>query len=511
MSLTPKSKPRCFLYPIGGLIIVFWLITMTVLVKKEFLPRLINTSRFSGYESILSSMPLHRDEWMTVYFQGTRVGYTHTSIYPRKNRGEDGYVIANQSSLMLNLLGANTEITTRGYAFISSDFQIKNFEMSLDSGKYKMKFSGRLIGSNLLVEIDSGHTKSTRTIKLEKDVIIAHDLTPFLVLGKLKPGSRQTVNLFDPITLTINPALIEVIGKATIDYENNPEEVLVVHMTYQELEVKAWVTPDGRILRQETSLGWIMIKEPREKILRLTSDTKGLDILKAVSVDPQTNIETPRKIKYLKIKIQNIDTDQFNNAGSRQKIIDADNKIAEVISEIIKTENIQTLPVTKDKQGRDLSPYLESTIFIQSDNKEISSRARKIIKDETNAWQAAQKISDWVYGSVKKVPTFSIPSSIDVLNNREGDCNEHTYLFTALARSVGIPTRVAIGLVALDNRFYYHAWPFVYVGQWIHMDPTLNQPIADATHLKLLEGEIADQIKLTGLIGKIKIKIIEYE
>ena len=60
-----------------------------------------------------------------------------------------------------------------------------------------------------------------------------------------------------------------------------------------------------------------------------------------------------------------------------------------------------------------------------------------------------------------------------------------------MARALGLPARVAVGLVYLRGAFYYHAWPEVYVaqsptlGQWLPVDPTLNQFPADATHVRL--------------------------
>ena len=55
-----------------------------------------------------------------------------------------------------------------------------------------------------------------------------------------------------------------------------------------------------------------------------------------------------------------------------------------------------------------------------------------------------------------------------------GDCNEHTVLFVALARALGLPARTAVGLVYLDGSFYYHAWPEVWLGEWVAVDPDLR-------------------------------------
>jgi Transglutaminase-like enzymes, putative cysteine proteases len=114
-----------------------------------------------------------------------------------------------------------------------------------------------------------------------------------------------------------------------------------------------------------------------------------------------------------------------------------------------------------------------------------------------------------VYDHIQKIPVVSIPSAVDVLKTREGDCNEHTVLFTALARAAGIPAKMNVGIVYMNGRFYYHAWPAVYVGTWVDMDPTFGQTIADGTHIRLIEGDLNRQLDVIKLIGKIKLEVIE--
>ena len=97
-----------------------------------------------------------------------------------------------------------------------------------------------------------------------------------------------------------------------------------------------------------------------------------------------------------------------------------------------------------------------------------------------------------------------------MLRTKVGDCNEHTALFVAMARSIGIPARIAVGLVFMHGAFYYHAWPEVYItehaglGLWLPVDPTLNQFPADATHLRLARGGLDRQAAILPLIGRLK-------
>ena len=128
----------------------------------------------------------------------------------------------------------------------------------------------------------------------------------------------------------------------------------------------------------------------------------------------------------------------------------------------------------------------------------------------------------WVSRNVEDSLVVTIPSAVEVLKRKKGACKEHTVLFAALGRAAGIPTRMVAGLVYSDayliKGFYYHAWAEIYLsepdgksGQWVRVDPTFNQFPADATHIRLKTGNLADMISLMQVVGQTKIEVIEYQ
>jgi len=155
-----------------------------------------------------------------------------------------------------------------------------------------------------------------------------------------------------------------------------------------------------------------------------------------------------------------------------------------------------------------LAAYLAPEPLIQSDNPRIRAQARAILAREQDPARAAQRLLGWVAGHVERRVTVSVPSAVQVLEQRRGDCNESTVLYVALARAVGLPARAAAGLVYLDGRFYYHAWPEVYLGGWVAVDPTFGQFPADATHLRFTIGGLARQVELIRLIGRLKLEVL---
>ena len=86
-----------------------------------------------------------------------------------------------------------------------------------------------------------------------------------------------------------------------------------------------------------------------------------------------------------------------------------------------------------------------------------------------------------------------------------------------MARALGIPTRIAVGLVHMRGAFYYHAWPEVYLeeedgrGLWLPVDPTLNEFPADGTHLRLARGGLAKQAAILPMIGQLKMTVLDLE
>ncbi len=154
--------------------------------------------------------------------------------------------------------------------------------------------------------------------------------------------------------------------------------------------------------------------------------------------------------------------------------------------------------------------YLDDTAEVQSKHALIRSLAKELVGGTTDAWEASRKINQWVYDNLAKELVDSA-SALNALQTRRGECQSHTYLFTAIARAAGIPTKIVNGLVYSPTYqgFLYHAWPEVYVGEWRALDPTFGQDMVDATHIKLSEGQKDDQFKLMEFVGKVQIELIE--
>jgi transglutaminase-like putative cysteine protease len=233
-----------------------------------------------------------------------------------------------------------------------------------------------------------------------------------------------------------------------------------------------------------------------------------VDFYDAASISVEKRLPEPSRVNYLKLQVDGLSSASLDPdvlGGGRQRFHEG---TLEISRESLPSRAPYTIPYSDPGDG--MKPFLKSEFNIESDEKEIIEKARAIYASEKNPLTVSKRLSTWVYHHLDKRPVVSIPSALEVLKTGVGDCNEHATLLTALLRASGIPARLSIGLVYTRGKFFYHAWTEAYVGEWVSMDATLNQMPVDATHIKLVEGNLERQVEIAGLIGKLKLKVLDY-
>lgn len=135
----------------------------------------------------------------------------------------------------------------------------------------------------------------------------------------------------------------------------------------------------------------------------------------------------------------------------------------------------------------DYRQWLQPSQGVESSNSRIRSIANEVAGNETSTYLTACRLRAWVYKNIKRKLASGVGvSALDTLKAKTGDCKHHALLFAAMARSLGIPTRLAVGVTyGDDHKLSYHAWAECYVGEWVPFDPTLPWDFVDSCHMKL--------------------------
>lgn len=486
------------------------------LIRYEAFPYRF-TAAAPGYRALFKNGPLILDSWMQIEFRNNPVGYSHTWVDSDVESPGAAYTLHNQTALNIKLMGEIHGVNVMCGATLDAGCKLQKFYAVVSSSVYATRIDGRRTGDRTFtvrIRTDSGEQAVTLTVP--DDVVLYSPATEMALAG-LKPGESLSLRALDPVTLAISDVRVAALRREKLASAGREQETTVLKMVYQGLETLSWIDPAGRILRQETPLGWTMTMCSAKDALAFKQDTAGAgdsaaaDLLTAMAAPCRGRVQNPRTCRMLKINMHGVRLDPQSFAGARQIVeVRADRSIVLAL----RAQADPSQAVALGSAPAALRPFLGSSPALQSDHPAILRQARAIVGHETNSWAAAQAIGEWVYRAIEKKATVSLPSALDVLKRREGDCNEHTYLFVALARAVGLPARIHVGLVysELDGTpgaFYYHAWPAVYVGEWVELDPTWGQKTVDATHISVAQGEIADQLKLLGLMGQVSVEILE--
>ncbi len=97
-----------------------------------------------------------------------------------------------------------------------------------------------------------------------------------------------------------------------------------------------------------------------------------------------------------------------------------------------------------------LDNYLDDQWKIVVNDPVIRSLCEELVGDETNVYLIAKAIYDWIVENIEypSGPSLGEPrSSVETLQAREGDCDEQSMLFCALARSAGVPAWMQLGAI----------------------------------------------------------------
>ncbi|ABB14528.1 transglutaminase domain-containing protein [Carboxydothermus hydrogenoformans] len=118
--------------------------------------------------------------------------------------------------------------------------------------------------------------------------------------------------------------------------------------------------------------------------------------------------------------------------------------------------------------------YIMLSGLVNSDDPLIIDTANKITSGLSDLKDKVKALHDFVVNTVEynsdedNLTMENEKNSVQVLLTKKGVCRHYSYLFAALARAVGIPTRTVVGIAGGG-----HEWNEVYIdGQWLALDTT---------------------------------------
>ena len=500
------SKAPRWRRPLGTAIVLFWLVMMGLLAQCELGGRRVSGPAAAGPRQA-SAEPLYLALELAT---GERVGLFQMVQAPERRQEQDGVRTTLLARLALDLMGKRSHLRVQGVLWQGGE--LAELDARARSNDTDFHVEGKLAGGKLAATLETAGEKIPFALDLGSQVFLDSGLGAALQLPTCEEGEVVRFESFDPLSMSSTPARLECFGQETLELAGEKIVARRLKVRSGGLESVAFIDADGNVLRAETPFGFVLEKiSAREALAPLGDEAAG-----AAGAAPDgpgwlglTAVETTGK-------------KPFRGAGRLVARLSggpppprdgAQALLPDGSLEIFAGRRPGDEPRQAETAGEP-AKFLRAEPLIQSDHPKMVEMARQIAGAERDPGKLALAINEWVFRRLDKEPVLSLPSALEVLERRRGDCNEHAVLFVALARAAGLPSRVAIGLVWSDENggFFYHAWPEALLDDgWHRYDPTLDQPTADATHLKLLEGGVESWPQLLAFLGRLRIEVLAAE
>lgn len=469
-----------------------------------------------------------RETWLAVFTgegsERRRVGFVHLEERPRERHGHGGSESRMLMSTTFLLFGRETSLAVEGGlwrpsgSLADAGAPAPELDLEVRSGEARFAIAGAWRDGVLEAAVESAGESFQLELPVDPQLTLSGGLGAPLRLPPLEPGERATLPTLDPVTLRAATARVTALRREPLEIAGRTRQALALRVDAGGMSSEIWVDDAGDVLRASTPLGLTLERTTPEAALLPADSGAAGDLLQMVAIRP-TGERPHRGATAMAIVL-----DLGGATESGAEVVDSPlahlptdasqsvERLADGARIVIRP--LETPRATPEPEPAVLRSLLAADPLVQSDHPLLQETAASIAPETTDPTTLARALADWVHRRLDKVAVLGVPSALEVLEQGRGDCNEHTILFAALARARGLPTRIAVGLVWSEDLdgFYYHAWPEIWTGEgWLWLDPTLGQPLADATHVKLLNGGITAWPQLIPFLGRARIEVVAVE
>jgi hypothetical protein len=445
----------------------------------------------------LESWP-HRDLWTGVVFNGQKVGFTRRQVRAAAD-APGRWEIESEAVMRLQFLGVDKRIRLHARDRVRADLTLEAFSYEHEIDGNRLLVAGKAEAKMMTFTVKGGGSSETRTLALEKPLYPTSALAVLPIFGGLKLGRAGRYAVFHGETQALAEAEQEVLAYETSELFMGAAFKVATRLLG--LETTTWIAADGRPLFELGMRGVIISaleEEERARQYLVEAALNKRDAMLEFSLLRAGPLEAPRRVSRMEIIVEGMELTPPSDGG----------QTCARKAERVECRIDRAAPLAQGDPRR----YLAPTLAAPSVLKEISDLAGEISKGSAGDEQTIARILAWMDANIAKEAVDAFTAA-DVLRARRAECQGHAYLFAALARASRIPARIVNGIAYSDEHggFLYHTWNEAWIAGrgWQPVDATFGQAHADATHVKLIEGEsAAELVPLVNLVGRVRVQSV---
>lgn len=461
------------------------------------------------FPRLLAAQPAEIDallgeNWYGVYMNGEKAGYSLNKV----SRDDQGRIrVVEDARFHVTMSGTRQDMRIFSERVYAASGELLEIISEVVDPAQVSRFRAVVAGDEMVLSSTVGGSTKDATLPKPRE-----SLSDALHLGqwaRVKPqvGDALNFTIFEPLYEQEVAGISRIVGVEERVLNGVATRVYQIRtaLDLMAIDSQAFVTEEGLTLEDEVA-GIITQRLEPEEVAKDVTYSNDVIISNAALVTAE--IENPRGRDRLRLALRGPLNEHHMFNDDRQRLVDRGDHF-EFFSRRVPAGGFEParLPVTDEAALRHVKP----SAFIQSDHPKLVEKAREIVGDETDTLAISNKLCHWVNANMRSTFSARLSNALEVLENREGDCTEHSVLFIGLARAAGVPAREVAGLIYISGPqpgFYFHQWATVWVGRWMDVDPTFNQPEADVTHIKLAEGDLYRQARIIPVIGNLKVEVL---
>ena len=456
----------------------------------------------------LANLPF-TDHWTMLFLNGAEAGFTHLRVIAGATPND--FTLRSEAYLQMFLLGTKTTVIITATDWVDANLRHKRYRYVYTIDGAKKRVDGTIEEGVLHASVtgDAGHRELD--IALKRPIYPSRAVCLYPIIDGLERGKSYSFVTYDGETQILKAVTQRVDGYGASDQFDGYAYSLSSNVSGSASNI--WIDQLGRCVLEVSMKGIFLAKqlaaEKAREMLVSAAFNHTPFYLDYTTIRTEQPIESARDVKAMRVELSSL--------GEAWVLPDDDRQRCWHESDVYACQIVAS-PGHIDKvafEEVDIKAMFPSTA-ITSDAPAVVSIASDIAGEiDEQGLGLIHSLNDWILSRVRH-STEPIENASQALgSNHQSGPLGRTYLFAALARAVGIPTRIVNGLVysQLDEGFIYHSWAESWIdGIWYRVDPAFGGLSDDATHIKLGLGDTDEELsKFADIIGRLSVNVLAYD
>jgi hypothetical protein len=208
-----------------------------------------------------AAMFVNDEEWQGLYFGDQRIGFGMT-----RTQVEEGRLHVEQRlHLRLRLAGREQRLDSRLALVLLPDASLHDLSVEAEVAGMGLSVRGRLEGGRLVANVAVGSQELRVAYPVPARLFLEPLLLRRLAREDLSAGRRFRAQVFDARSLAPQEIEIEVVALEALPASSGLRPAVHLRRRQSGVVLDTWIDGDGRVLREESSLGLRSQREERSR------------------------------------------------------------------------------------------------------------------------------------------------------------------------------------------------------------------------------------------------------